>query len=147
MAHRFSEKLRELLTQKKITGYRIAKVSGLDASFMTRIINGDRTPSVDAAEKIADAIGVDRRLLKSWLAEDMGLAGSGRGDGDGAYGSGNPDGSGSGSGDGAYGWQAKPSITGIDEASELRKRAVIAGYLRQKLPFSFRLWQMTTIAH
>ena len=53
------------LQKKGYTKYQVAKILGVDNSYIGRIAKGDRLPSVDMAKRIATLLEIDWRLFYS----------------------------------------------------------------------------------
>ena len=49
--------------KRGITQYRIAKISGVHAGQLTRLMHGTVGPRLDTAERIAQAIGCEIRVI------------------------------------------------------------------------------------
>jgi len=62
-----AQQLRDAIARAErrgLTRYRIAKTAGLSERHVKSIAEGDTTPRIDTAERIADAIGARLRLDK-----------------------------------------------------------------------------------
>ncbi len=57
--------LANLVKNKEISGYRIAKDLGYDKSHIYKIVNGDRSPSVEVMEEIEEYIEDFKKNKKS----------------------------------------------------------------------------------
>lgn len=49
--------LRELLKKEKVSAYRIAKETGMQPSFVGRILNGKASPTCQTLQRILDVLG------------------------------------------------------------------------------------------
>ena len=54
----FSEKLKDILSKKGITPYRLSQISGIRQSTLSAILNGVNTPSGKTLQKICNALDV-----------------------------------------------------------------------------------------
>ena len=63
----FTEYFREILQNKAITGYRIAKETGISQGLMAAYIRGERFPTINNLVKIADYLdcSVDYLLCRT----------------------------------------------------------------------------------
>ncbi|MBP2664302.1 MAG: Cro/C1-type DNA-binding domain [Firmicutes bacterium] len=50
--------LNQVMTDKKISGYRLSKLSGVSQTSISEYRNGASQPTLPIAKKIADALGV-----------------------------------------------------------------------------------------
>ncbi len=55
---KLSEQLREAIESSEASRYRIAQVTGIDQATLSRFVNGSGTLSQDAADKIAEFLGL-----------------------------------------------------------------------------------------
>ena len=73
----FSERLNELLKEKNITAYKVAKDTGLSNGLLASWKNGEKLPGAENLEKLADYFGVSVDYLlgkeKPAIQEDDGL--------------------------------------------------------------------------
>lgn len=53
----FAERLAELIADHGLTRYRLAKMTGLDQAFISRLCAGQQEPSLRNADAIARALG------------------------------------------------------------------------------------------
>jgi transcriptional regulator with XRE-family HTH domain len=53
----FSEQLRQAIARSGLSQYRLAKLSGIDQSQLSRFMNGERGLSIEGIEKICELIG------------------------------------------------------------------------------------------
>lgn len=51
-------KLDQIMADKKMTGYRLAKISGVSQASISDYRNGASQPTLSIAKRIADALGV-----------------------------------------------------------------------------------------
>ena len=58
-----------MVTESKLNMSEIARRSGCHLTHISRILSGDRTPSLPMARKIADAMGISLDRLWSMLEE------------------------------------------------------------------------------
>ena len=54
----FKERFVQLLQEKNMTGYRLAKITGLSQGLISDYKNGRCVPSATASTKIAEALGI-----------------------------------------------------------------------------------------
>jgi transcriptional regulator with XRE-family HTH domain len=54
----FAVRLARLLAERQMNVYRLAKDTGLTQSFLGKLVHGEQIPGLEAAAKIADALGV-----------------------------------------------------------------------------------------
>lgn len=55
--------LKKALESKGLTKYKVAKLLGISESYVNRIISGERKPSVEVAQKVAELFELDWRLF------------------------------------------------------------------------------------
>lgn len=67
----FTERFREILQKKVISGYRIAKETGISQGLMAAYIRGERLPTINNLVKIADFLdcSVDYLLGRTDMLE------------------------------------------------------------------------------
>ncbi len=58
LRHALAGKLRELRLEREITQERLAFLAGLHPTYISMLENGRKSPTVDALERIARALGV-----------------------------------------------------------------------------------------
>lgn len=59
----FPDFLRNFLDTKGMTQVEYARITGIDQTFVTRLLSGERLPSEAVLERTANAFGVDLNLL------------------------------------------------------------------------------------
>ena len=55
--------LKKALANKGLTKYKVAKLLGISESYVNRIISGERKPSTEVAQKVAELLEFDWRLF------------------------------------------------------------------------------------
>jgi transcriptional regulator with XRE-family HTH domain len=58
------EALKRAIDADPRTEYRIAADASVNRSILTRLQTGERSPSIETIERLADALGYDVRLVK-----------------------------------------------------------------------------------
>lgn len=58
-----SKAIEKGLTEKGFTKYQVAQILDVDRSYVTKIVKGDRTPTVDMAKRFAALLGFDWKLF------------------------------------------------------------------------------------
>ena len=58
LRHALAAKLREFRLEREITQERLAFLAGLHPTYISMLENGRKSPTVDALERIAQALGV-----------------------------------------------------------------------------------------
>lgn len=54
----FARRLKQILEEKQMTPYRLAKITGVSQSALSRYLKGMRQPTYDIVCRFADALGV-----------------------------------------------------------------------------------------
>lgn len=61
----FSQNLRQIREEKKISQEKLADIAGLHRTYVSSVERGERNLTIDSMEKLAQALNVDiRELLK-----------------------------------------------------------------------------------
>ena len=58
-ARPLDEQIRKVIKEQGITGYRLAKNSGVSQSIIVRFLNGERNITLKTASKLTDALGLE----------------------------------------------------------------------------------------
>lgn len=58
-----SKAIEKGLTEKGFTKYQVAQILDVDRSYVTKIVKGDRTPTVDMAKRFGALLGFDWKLF------------------------------------------------------------------------------------
>lgn len=58
------DELKRAIEADPRTEYRIAADSGVSRSILTRLQTGERSPSIETIERLADVLGYDVRLVR-----------------------------------------------------------------------------------
>ena len=68
----FAEKAKALMEKEKITQAKLAEITGVTPSMISRYLSGETIPKEDVAERILVALGANAEK-KQYLVEDEGL--------------------------------------------------------------------------
>lgn len=59
----FRDNLESLMAFKEISAYRLHKITGVSQGYISSILRGEKTPTINAMEKIANGIGMPAWLM------------------------------------------------------------------------------------
>jgi transcriptional regulator with XRE-family HTH domain len=76
LRHALAAKLRELRLEREITQERLAFLAGLHPTYISMLENGRKSPTVDALERIARALGVTVSSIFASAERSCGRSGS-----------------------------------------------------------------------
>lgn len=68
----FAQTLKALMEEKKITSYRLSKMTGVHQTTISNWLNGKSYPNAKSMQKIANALDIDVSKLFNFQNEDMG---------------------------------------------------------------------------
>ena len=76
LRHALAARLRELRLEREITQERLAFLAGLHPTYISMLENGRKSPTVDALERIAQALGVRVSSIFAGAEQSCGRSGS-----------------------------------------------------------------------
>ena len=76
LRHALAARLRELRLEREITQERLAFLAGLHPTYISMLENGRKSPTVDALERIARALGVRISSILAGAEQTSGRSGS-----------------------------------------------------------------------